>query len=63
MNELLLILVPLVAAALAALWPSDRTRPWLLPVAGLAHVLLAFGLLLRPPAAPFHPWLGYDPLA
>ena len=63
MNELLLILVPLVAAALAALWPSDRTRPWLLPVAGLVHVLLAFGLLLRPPAAPFHPWLGYDPLA
>ena len=63
MNELLLILVPLVAAVMAALWPHDRTRPWFLPAAGLAHALLAFGLLLRPPAAPFHPWLGYDPLA
>ena len=63
MNELLLILVPLVAAGLAALWPTDRTRPWFLPAAGLAHVLLAFGLLLRPPEVPFHPWLGYDPLA
>ena len=63
MNELLLILVPLVAAVLAALWPHDRTRPWFLPAAGLAHALLAFGLLLRPPAVPFHSWLGYDPLA
>jgi hydrogenase-4 component F len=63
MNELLLILVPLVAAAAAALWPHDRTRPWFLPAAGLAHTGLAFGLLLRPPAAPFHAWLGCDPLA
>jgi hydrogenase-4 component F len=63
MNQLLLILVPLVAAAMAALWPYDRTRPWFLPVAGLAHALLAFGLLLCPSEAPLHPWLGYDPLA
>ena len=26
-----------VGAALAALWPSDRTRPWLLPAVGLVH--------------------------
>jgi hydrogenase-4 component F len=63
MKELLLILVPLVAAGLAALWPHDRTRPWFLPVAGLAHTLLAFGLMLHPSDTPFHPWLGYDPLA
>ncbi|MCL4179564.1 MAG: Fe-S-binding domain-containing protein, partial [Verrucomicrobia bacterium] len=63
MRELLLILVPLVAAVLAALWPSDRTRPWLLPAAGLAHVGLAFGLLLAPPAAPLHAWIGLDALA
>jgi hydrogenase-4 component F len=63
MKELLLILVPLLAAGLAALWPHNRTRPWFLPAAGLIHAALAFGLLLRPPNAPFHAWLGYDPLA
>jgi hydrogenase-4 component F len=63
MSELLLILVPLVAAVLAVLWPSDRTRPWLLPAAGLAHVGLAFGLLLAPPTEPVHAWLGLDALA
>ena len=63
MKELLLILVPLVAAALAAIWPNNRTRPWFLPVAGLAHTLLAFGLMLHPSKAPFHAWFGYDPLA
>jgi hydrogenase-4 component F len=63
MNELLLIIVPLMAAGLAALWPHDRTRPWFLPIAGLVHTLLAFGLLVCPPEAPFHAWLGFDALA
>jgi hydrogenase-4 component F len=63
MKELLLILLPLAAAAAAALWPHDRTRPWFLPATGLAHALLAFDLLLHPPAAPFHAWLGCDALA
>lgn len=63
MSELLLILVPLGAAVGAACWPNDRTRPWFLPVTGLVHALVAFGLLRWPPAAPFHAWLGYDPLA
>ena len=63
MKELFLILVPLGAAGVAALWPDNRTRPWFLPAAGLAHTLLAFGLMLRPPEVPFHAWLGYDPLA
>ncbi len=63
MNELLLILVPLVVAGLAALWPHNRTRPWFLPTAALAHTFLAFGLLLHPPEIPFQGWLGYDALA
>jgi hydrogenase-4 component F len=63
MRELGLILVPLLAAVLAALWPSDRTRPWFLPAAGLAHVGLAFGLLLAPPTEPLHAWIGLDALA
>jgi hydrogenase-4 component F len=63
MNELLLILLPLLAAAAAAVWPHNRSRPWFLPAAGLAHTGLVFGLLLWPSAAPMHAWLGYDPLA
>ena len=63
MKELLLIFVPLAAAAGAALWPDNRTRPWFLPATGLAHACLAFGLMLHPPESPFHAWLGYDPLA
>lgn len=63
MNELFLILVPLILAAAAALWPENRSRAWFLPVAGVIHAVLAISLLLNPPAAPYHPWLGYDPLA
>src|SRR5271166_6132622 len=63
MNGLLLIVVPVVGAAVAAVWPSDRTRPWLLPVAGLAHTALAFWLLFHPPAVSPGAWLGFDQLA
>jgi hydrogenase-4 component F len=63
MNPLLLIIVPLVGAALAALWPSDRTRPWFLPAIGLIHVVMTFWLFLRPPVVAPDAWLGFDPLA
>ncbi len=63
MNPLLLIIVPLVGAALAALWPSNRTRPWLLPVFGFGHVVLAFWLFVNPPVVAPGAWLGFDPLA
>lgn len=63
MRALLLIAVPLVGAAVALLWPSDRSRPWILPVVGGAHVSLAFWLLLRPPVVAPDAWLGFDPVA
>jgi hydrogenase-4 component F len=63
MNSLLLIIVPLVGAVLAALWPNNRTRPWLLPVIGLMHVVLAFWLFINPPVVAPDAWLGFDPLA
>ena len=63
MNPLLLIFVPLVGAALAALWPINRTRPWFLPVIGLLHVVMAFWLFLNPPVVAPDAWLGFDPLA
>src|SRR5664279_452341 len=46
MNPLLLIIVPLVGAALSAFWPSDRTRPWFLPVVP-AEAWLGFDPLAR----------------
>jgi hydrogenase-4 component F len=63
MRELLLIVLPLAAAALAVLWPSERTRPWLLPVTAVVHVVLAFWLLFDPPVIVEGTWLGFDPLA
>jgi len=63
MNPLLLIIMPLVGAALAALWPDNRTRPWFLPGVGLAHVGMTFWLFLNPPVVAPDAWLGFDPLA
>ncbi len=63
MTALLLIILPLVGAILAVLWPSERTRPWLLPAVGGAHVILVFWLFLDPPAVAPGAWLGFDPLA
>jgi hydrogenase-4 component F len=63
MIPLLLILVPLAGAALAGVWPHDRSRPWLLPAVGVAHAALSVWLLAAPP--PFAPdaWVAFDPLA
>jgi hydrogenase-4 component F len=63
MREILLIVLPLVGAVVAALWPSDRTRPWLLPVVGGVHLTLCLWLLVRPPMVAPDDWMGFDPLA
>ena len=63
MRATLLILLPLAGAVLAALWPSDRTRPWLLPAVGFIHTALSFWLLFDPPAVEPGTWLAFDPLA
>lgn len=63
MNSLFLIIVPLAGAALAALWPDNRTRPWFLPVIGGAHVVMTFWLFIHPPVVAPEAWLGFDPLA
>jgi hydrogenase-4 component F len=63
MKELLLIFVPLAGALLAAVWPSERTRPWLLPGFAAAHTLLVFWMLADPPAVSPTAWLAFDPLA
>ena len=63
MNEYLLIFIPLIGAVLAALWPSDRTRPWLLPAFAAVHTILVFWMLAYPPEVKPTAWLGFDPLA
>jgi len=63
MIPFLLIIVPLAGAALAPLWPNKHTRPWFLPIVGLAHVVMTFWLFLNPPAVVPGAWLAFDPLA
>jgi hydrogenase-4 component F len=63
MMELALVLVPLLAAAVAFVWRSDRARPWLLPAAALIHAALAFTLLVAPPMVVPSAWLAFDPVA
>jgi hydrogenase-4 component F len=63
MKAILLIVIPFLFAAVAAAWPSERTRPWLLPVAGLAHAALVIWMLIDPPSFAPDAWLAFDPLA
>ncbi len=57
-----LIFFPLLLAALAAAVPSNRLRPWLLPVAGLGHLALTVYTLLDPARCVSAAWLVLDPL-
>lgn len=63
MKSLLPIIVPFAGAALAAVWPRNRTRPWLLPAIGVVHVMLVFWLFMNPPVVAPDAWLSFDPLA
>jgi hydrogenase-4 component F len=56
-----MILFPLVMAAIAAGVPSNRLRPWVLPVAGVAHLAMTVAVLARPSLAVSGPWLVLDP--
>jgi hydrogenase-4 component F len=63
MNAFWLILIPFAGAVMALLWPSQQSRPWLLPIVGFVHTVLAFALLLNPPAVDTGAWIAFDPLA
>jgi len=60
MRDLLLILIPLLAAGAAFAWPDERTRPRLLPVAGALHAGLTLWLLASPPQLAAGAWFGFD---
>ncbi len=63
MNSYNLVIIPLIGALLAAFWPSNRTRSWLLPIFSFGHFVLSFWLLIHPPIVSTNAWFGYDPLA
>jgi hydrogenase-4 component F len=55
-----LLLVPLAGAAAALAVPSNRLRPWVLPVAGAVHLALVAAELANPSAPALGGWLVLD---
>src|SRR5437773_1135769 len=60
----LLILFPLVMAAATFALPSNRWRPWLLPLGALGQLVLALTAIRQPgePASGLDNWLLLDPI-
>src|SRR5947207_917517 len=57
-----LVLIPLLLAAVAFAIPSQRLRPWVVPVGGLAHATVTALALAHQRPSSFHGWLVLDPL-
>lgn len=57
-----MILIPLLMAAVAAVIPSQRWRPWLLPVTAILHSAMTILVLARPDLTVTTAWLVLDPL-
>jgi hydrogenase-4 component F len=58
----LLVCLPLAFAAVAFTVPSNRWRPWVLPVGGLAHLALTVAALQEPKLTGLENWLNLDPV-
>lgn len=59
---LVMILFPVLMAALALAVPSSRWRPWLLPLTGVVQLGLMVFALARPELTHTSSWLVLDPL-
>ncbi|MBS0208273.1 MAG: hydrogenase [Planctomycetes bacterium] len=57
-----LLIVPLICAAIVALVPSNRLRPWLLPFGSGAHLLLTIQALNIPSIRALDDWIVLDDL-
>lgn len=57
-----MFLFPFLMALIAAALPSNRLRPWLLPLAGLAHTAMVVLTFLRPELAAGGRYLALDPI-
>jgi hydrogenase-4 component F len=58
-----LIMLPILAAGLAFAIPSNRARPWVLPLTAIVHLGLAGWLLPQGDQWLFGRWLAIDPLS
>src|SRR6266700_7715440 len=62
----LLVMFPLLMAALAFASPSNRWRPWLLPLGALAQLVFVRVAIFQPsdrgPVSGLSDWLLLDPL-
>lgn len=56
-----LILLPVLAAGVAALVTSNRWRPWLLPATAAVHFVLTGNVLAHPELSVSSAWLALDP--
>jgi hydrogenase-4 component F len=59
---LVLLILPFAAAGIALAIPSNRWRPWLLPIAAAGHLGLTIDMLRRPCEPLFNNWLALDDL-
>lgn len=59
----LLVLIPLIGAALAFAAPSNRWRPWLLPLVSAIQLAMAAWLLPQGEQSMLGRWLAVDPLS
>lgn len=58
----LLVCVPLAWALVALAIPSNRWRPWVLPLAGISHLVMTVAALQESQLRGFYGWLNLDPL-
>ncbi|MEI7851327.1 MAG: proton-conducting transporter membrane subunit [Kiritimatiellales bacterium] len=58
---LTLLLLPFIAALVAWLIPSNRWRPWAIPVAGIIHFVLTLAAVFFNDKPLASEWIGLDP--
>lgn len=56
------VIIPIALALIALIVPSNRIRPWLLPITGVFHSCLTLWLLYNPEQCYVNRWLVLDPV-
>lgn len=57
-----LFIFPIAMALLSAAFPSNKLRPWFLPVTGVVHAALKLGAIFGPSVETGTDWLYLDPM-